>query len=183
MYCICVEFPSTIITEKKLIDLRQRIDSTMIDNPIYVEGDSDMPVYDSVYSECTQRTTSSASANQEYATLSDPKSSCAAATSDLDTSTVSNSARYITDPMHHNTTKLIQTTSASVCLDEDSYVISTSSHLCGMVERTGLTLPHDSATTSLTLASIGGVLDSQDGGQSQTNLDLCILDGGDSSPG
>ena len=171
--------------EKLLRGLRRGMCDAMVDNPIYVEGNSEVPpIYDTVH---CKGTTSDAQIDRHYETLVPDPRSCTTST-DLDSSTSLNTDRYVQQSTQYQKTnsftKLTANTQAKLTLaDIDSENTQDMAASPGLncehliIMRTGLT--SDSTTNSQATATCCSVVVPPQGdGKPQRNLELSTdLDG------
>ena len=173
--------------DKLVRDLRRGMCDAMVDNPIYVEGNPEVPpIYNTVH---CKGTTSDAQIDRHYEALLPDPGSCTTS-NDLDSTTTLNTDRYVYVPQpmqYQKTTKLVTDTLAESTLkdiDSENTQDTAASpdpnceHLIMM--RAGLT-SDSTSDLQATTTCCSGVVPPQDRGKLQRTLELSTdLDG--SSP-
>ena len=168
---------------------------TMVDNPIYVEGNSEVPIYDTVH---CKGTTSDAQIGRHYEALMPDPRSCMSST-DIDSNTTLTTDRYVSQPttQYQSFTKMVADTLAESTLKViDSENVQDTAASPGpncehsIIMRTGLT--SDSAINSQATATCcSGAVQPQGRGELQRALELspgldgsssCVTDGESLSP-
>lgn len=145
----------------------------MVDNPIYVESNSEVPIYDTVHSKVI---TSDAQIDQQYEILLPDPRSCTAST-DLDLNTTLNTEHYIPQPIQNEKTKVLgaNVLAESTLKDIDSKKVQDNTYTspgpsCENM-RTGF-ISDTAISSQPTATSNMQVFPQQSGGKTQRSLEL-----------